>query len=468
MQNETFEAKFDLTPMQQGILFHTLYAPGRGLYVEQIGYRLHGRLDVHAFENAWQRVVEHYEILRSSFEWESSAQSQQRINREVNVAIDKRDWREFATGEQQTLLDELMRTDREKGFNLSEAPLTRLILIRLADDLHHLLWSGHHIQLDGWSQSLVLNSVFKAYRSLVTGTPIEFESRRSFADYVTYLKNPESVESETFWRERLRGFDEPIALGIERVSGPSPQVDLAHAQFEMKLSTEATAAWQSFARRQRLTPYTLAQGAWALLLSRYSGADDIVFGSTVSTRPLELEGIESTAGLFINTLPVRVRTPGEALLGAWLKELQLDAVEAREFDGTSLVDIQKWSELAPGQSLFNSILVFENYPSGHSSSSVAPDLQAFPAVSHLSRTNYPLVLLVMPGPELRLQIVFDTNRFELEQVERLLGHLVRLLEEMAKASDAQKLSQFSLLGSEERDKLLRSWNDTDRDYEREA
>ena len=468
MQNETFEAKFDLTPMQQGILFHTLYAPGRGLYVEQIGYRLQGLLDARAFEKAWQSVLDHYEILRSSFEWESTAQSQQRIHGEVEVAIDERDWREFAPDEQQTLLDELMRSDREKGFNLSEAPLMRLILIRLGEDRYHLLWSSHHIQLDGWSQSLVLNSVFTAYRNLIAGTPVEFKSSRSFADYVTYLNNPKSVESEPFWRERLRGFDEPTTLGIERVSGPASQVDLAHAQFEMKLSTEATAALQSFARRQRLTPYTLAQGAWALLLSRYSGTDDVVFGSTVSTRPLELEGIESTAGLFINTLPVRVRTPGEALLGPWLKELQLDAVEAREFDCTSLVDIQKWSELAPGQSLFDSILVFENYPSDHSSSSVAPDLQAFPAVSHLSRTNYPLVLLVMPGHELRLQIVFDTNRFELQQVERLLGHLVMLLEEMAIASDDKKLSQFSLLGAEERDKLLRSWNDTGCDYEREV
>src|SRR5882762_10489376 len=208
MQNETFEAKFDLTPMQEGMLFHSLYAPGRGLYIEQIGYRLQGRLDVRAFEKAWQNVVEHYEILRSSFEWESTAQSQQRIHREVNVAIDELDWRESSPDEQQTLLDELMRSDREKGFNLSEAPLMRLILIRLGEELHHLLWTSHHIQLDGWSQSLVLNSLFKAYRSLVTGTPVEFECGRSFADYVTYLKNPKSVESEIFWRERFRGFDE--------------------------------------------------------------------------------------------------------------------------------------------------------------------------------------------------------------------------------------------------------------------
>src|SRR5688572_14551014 len=446
MQSETFEEKFDLTPMQQGILFHTLYAPGRGLYVEQIGYRLQGRLDVPAFEEAWRMVVARHAILRASFQWEGTSQAQQRIHREVSISIDQRDWRTYSRLEQQTLLDELMLNDREKGFDLSAAPLMRLTLLRLADDLNHFLWSSHHIQLDGWSQSLILNEAFTIYRGLLSGDTVKLGSSRPFADYLEYLKNPRGSESETFWRERLRGFDEPTSLGIGSLSAPLTAADAAHSECEVTLSTEATAAFQSYARRRRLTPYTLVQGAWALLLSRYSGTDDVVFGSTVSTRPLELEGIESTAGLFINTLPVRVQTPGDTRLGAWLEGLQLDTLEAREFDCTSLVDVQKWSELAPGQSLFESILVFENYPSDHSISTVAPDLEAFPDRSELSRTNYPMVLLVMPGRELRLQIVFDANRFGSDQVERLLGHLIMLLEEMSEASEDKKLSQFSLLG----------------------
>lgn len=468
MQSETFEAKFDLTPMQQGMLFHTLYAPGRGLYIEQIGYSLQGRLDVPLFEEAWRRVVQRHEILRSSYEWEGTTQAQQRIHREVKLSIDERDWRKHSPQEQQTQLDELMRSDREKGFDLSAAPLMRLILVRLSEEVHHLLWSSHHIQLDGWSQSLILNEVFTIYRSLVSGSPVELPRSCPFADFVTYLKNAESADNEVYWRERLRGFEEPTALGIGGLPGSAGQVDVAHSECEISLSSEATAALQSYARRQRLTPYTLVQGAWALLLSRYSGTNDVVFGSTGSTRPLELEGIESTAGLFINTLPVRVQTPADARLGAWLKGIQLDTLEAREFDYTSLVDVQRWSELAPGQSLFESILVFENYPSDQLSPSVGVNLRVFPAASQLSRTNYPLVLLVMPGDKLRLEIIFDVNRFELDQVERLLGHLKLLLEEMIAASDDQMLSQFSLLGPEERDKLLRSWNDTGCDYDRDA
>src|SRR5882724_10016490 len=150
MSSETFETIFDLTPMQQGMLFHTLFAPNRGLYVEQIGYRLQGQLNVPVLENAWQIVVGHHAILRSSFEWEGTAQSRQRIHREVTITVDKRDWRKHTTAEQQTLLDEFMLSDRQMGFQLSVAPLMRLTLIRLRDDLHHLLWSSHHILLDGW------------------------------------------------------------------------------------------------------------------------------------------------------------------------------------------------------------------------------------------------------------------------------------------------------------------------------
>src|SRR2546425_5095456 len=464
---EIFEAKFELTPMQQGMLFHALYASQAGLDVEQVGCRIHGPLDVRKFERAWQMVVARHQILRASFEWQGVAQPQQQIHHEVTIAIDERDWRSLSPGEQQTRLTELMCSDRDQGFDLSQAPLMRLIVVRLADELHHLLWSSHHLLLDGWSQSLVFNKVIEFYRGLVVGSRTEVEPSRPFADYVQWLKSKQASENESFWRERLRGFEEPTTLGIARSIASASPDEPAHAECELTLSAEATAALQTFARRHRLTLYTLIEGACALLLNRYSGTDDVVFGSTVSTRPLDLEGIESTAGLFINTLPVRVQIPGEASLIDWLKGIQLSALEAREFECASLADIQTWSEVAPGQPLFESILVFENYPSEQWHSSGAPRFEILPAYSQLSRTNYPLVLLAMPSAALRLQIVFDTNRFAPEQIEQMLRRMAMLLNQMANASAEKKLSHFSFLTSEERDKLLRSWNDTDAPYERE-
>ncbi len=465
MRSDIFEAKFDLTPMQQGMLFHTLFGPRQGLYVEQVGYRINGPLDVRLFERAWQMIVARHQALRASFEWQGVAQPQQRIHREVTITIDERDWRDLSPSEQRSRLSELMGSDRERGFDLSHAPLMRLIIVRLADDLHHLLWSSHHLLLDGWSQSMVLNEVSELYQTLVLGSPTEVAPSRPFADYMQWLKSRKSPETENFWRERLGSFDEPTTLGLDLVTGSASQSEPAHADCEISLSTTVTAALQSFARQHRLTLYTLVLGAWALLLSHYNDTDDVVFGSTISTRPLELEGIESTAGLFINTLPVRVKAPRAASLIGWLKAIQLDSLEAREFECVSLADIQKWSELAPGQPLFESLLVFENYPVSHSRSGVAPLIEIVPEHSQLSRTNYPLVLLAMPSEELRLQIVFDTNRFGSQQVQQMLGRLAMLLEQMAEAGTDWDLSRFSLLTSEERDKLLRTSNPTVADYE---
>src|SRR5229473_731172 len=331
---------FDLTPIQEGMLFHALYAKQSGMYVEQIRSRFCGSLDVRAFEQAWQLIVARHQILRASFEWEGVERLRQIFQSEVTVEIEHHDW------------------------------------CQLSPDEQHFILSSHHILLDGWSQELVLNEVFAAYRALLSGDDVAIQPSRAFSDYVQWLRSRDGSKDETFWREQLRDFDEPTRLGIDRVDalGDEPRYE----ECAIVLSKEVTATLQSFARRHRLTPYTLVAGAWALLLGHYSGTDDIVFGSTVSTRPQELEGIESTAGLFINTLPARVRTDGDVTLIDWLKKLQLSAAEAREFEHTALVDIQRWSELPPGQALFESLIVFENYPADHSPWDLGPKVRAVP------------------------------------------------------------------------------------------
>jgi len=457
---------FDLTPIQEGMLFHALYAKQSGMYVEQIRSRFCGALDVRAFAQAWQLIVARHQILRASFEWEGVERPRQIFRSEATVEIENHDWCQLSPDEQQRSLLELVTHDRERGFDLSKAPLFRLILMKMATNEHHFILSSHHILLDGWSQELVLNEVFAAYRALLSGDDVAIQPSRAFSDYVEWLRSRDGSKDETFWREQLRDFDEPTRLGIDRVDalGDEPRYE----ECALVLSKEVTATLQSFARKHRLTPYTLVAGAWALLLGRYSGTDDIVFGSTVSTRPLDLEGIESTAGLFINTLPARVRTDGDATLIDWLKKLQLSAAEAREFEHTALVDIQRWSELPPGQALFESLIVFENYPADHSPWDLGPKVRAVPERSQLSRTNYPVVLLAMPGSELRLQIVFHANRFERQAIERVLAHLEILLLGFTSADVDRRLSDISLLTSIERNQIVNEWNNTSTAYEFDA
>src|SRR5229473_420188 len=454
---------FDLTPIQEGMLFHALYAKQSGMYVEQIRSRFCGSLDVRALEQAWQLIVARHQILRACFEWEGVERPRQIFRSEVAVEIEHHDWSQLSPDQHRTCLLDLVSRDRERGFDLSKAPLFRLILVKTAPNEHHFILSSHHILLDGWSQELVLNDFFAAYRALLAGDDVAIQPRRAFSDYVEWLRSRDGSRDEAFWRELLQNFDEPTRLGIDRINASDGEP--IYDECAIALSREMTAALQSFARRHRLTPYTVVAGAWAFLLSRYSGSEDIVFGSTVSTRPPDLEGIESTPGLFINTLPARVRMDGDVTLVEWLKKSQLSAADVREFEHTALVDIQRWSELSPGQQLFESLIVFENYPADHSPWDLGKEIRALPERSQLSRTNYPVVLLAMPGSELRLQIVFHANRFERQAIERVLAHLEILLLGFTSADVDRRLSDISLLTSIERNQILNEWNNTSTAYE---
>lgn len=456
MATDNVETLFELSPMQQGMLFHSLYAPTSGIYVEQIMGRLMGRLDVTALERAWQMVIGQHQILRSSFFWKDLEQPTQVVHREVNLPLIQHDWRELSPEDQQLRLESLIAEDRAQGFEFTQAPLMRVILVRLTDSSYQLIWTSHHILLDGWSQSLVLKEVCSAYRALTRGEEIQLEPSRPFGDYEAWRLQQDQGEAEVFWRETMRGFETPIAIGIDLAPGTANQ-EQRYEEAAVRLSPAATASLQAFARQHRLTMYTLVQAAWALLLSRYSGEEDIVFGTTVSVRPPELEGIESTAGLFINTLPVRAQVSGDAILISWLKELQTQSVEARDFEHTHLVDIQQWSEVPAGQSLFDSILVFENYPTDDSIWGLGDDLKVSERRSIVSRTNYPLTLLAMPGAELTLNLVYDGNRFDQEAVSRLLGHLRALLEGMIQDAHL-RLSELRMLTPAEQHQLVREFN----------
>ncbi|MGH9932081.1 MAG: amino acid adenylation domain-containing protein, partial [Pyrinomonadaceae bacterium] len=460
------EGAFPLSPPQAGMLFHSLFAPEAGLYLEQIILRIDGELVVQLFENAWQRVVDHHAILRTSFRCEGTDSPLQTVHRQVTVPFTQHDWRGLAAAEQESRCELFVRADREAGFDFSAPPLMRLALIRLAFDSYRLIWTSHHALLDGWSQSLVLSQVFSVYRALARGEEPTLEPGPSFRNYITWLETQDSAEAERFWKQMLKGFTAPTQLAIDKSAAESRKDVVAHEQLVLQLSVESTRKLQAFARQNRLTLFTLVQGAWALLLGRYSGTDDVVFGATVSVRPHELPDIESAVGLFINTIPVRARLTAETDLLPWLTELQLDAVEAREHQHTSLADIQRWSEVSNGLPLFESILVFENYPTDTDSGNLGDKANAQQLQAILSRTNYPLTLLAFPGKQLQLTAVYGSERFDSEAIRRMLGHLQTMLAEIVN-DPSRKLDELPLLTPDEQHQLLVEWNQTETEYEKD-
>ena len=458
MATKKIEAIYPLSPLQQGMLFDTLYAPGSGVYIEQFICTLRG-LRIAPFEQSWQFLVARHPVLRTAFVWERVATPLQVVGQQIKLSIDQHDWRLLTPAAQHEQLQRFLAADRKRGFKLSKAPLMRLTLIQVADETYTFIWSHHHLLLDGWSMAMLLQEIFLVYQGLCTGQVPAMVSRRPYADYITWLRQQNPGDAETFWRQALRGFTAPTALlgsmPIGRdAAGPAPSQPCAA---KLLLSSNATAALQALAQQQRLTLNTLVQGAWALLLSRTSGEADVLFGVTVAGRPATLPGVETMLGLFINTLPLRVYVPPDAALLPWLRDLQAQQVELYQYQHSLLPQVHKWSDVAPDAPLFESILVFENYPTV--TSPEENDGAQIANFRMIEQTNYPLTLSVTPGHELRLQLNYDERRFEAATAERLLTYMQTLLEGML-AQPPQRLGDLPLLNAAERHQLLVAWNAT--------
>lgn len=422
----SIEATYPLTPTQQGMLFHTLYDPQSSGYVVPLSCRLRGNLDQEAFERAWQHVIDRHPTLRTSCLWESLHEPLQVVHRRMEVPLERLDWQGVSPTEQANRLDTFIQTRRAQGTDLSSAPLMHLALIRLGDHLYQFVWTFHHILLDGWSIALLLKEVGACYEAFCKSQAVWLESRRPYREYVAWLGVQDLSEAEAFWRQSLKGFSGPPTLAL---NGPLASQENPRRQYDERhetLSSSATAALQSLAKRHQLTLNTFLQGAWSLVLSDYTGAQDVVFGVTTSGRSIDLEGVESMVGLLINTLPARVRVLPDAPLLFWLKTLQEQLAEIQQYEYSPLSDVQKWSEVPRDRPLFESILVFENYPAEMSLMNWSGGLE-ISDVHCPDPSHYPLTVTAALTPELLLRINFDGRRFNGEAIARMLADLVNIL-----------------------------------------
>ncbi|GAB1538793.1 hypothetical protein NUACC21_14570 [Scytonema sp. NUACC21] len=460
MKKNNIEDIYQLSPTQQGMLFHTLYASEFGVYCQQFSCTFTGFLNVEAFGTAWQQVVARHAVLRTAFIWERDVPLQVAY-RQVKLPLEIHSWLGLPPNEQQQQLQAFLESDRKRGFQLTKAPLMRLTLIQMSENVYQFVWSYHHILLDGWSLPLVLKEVLGYYQALSVGQELHLPPSRSYREYIAWLQTQKLEVAEQFWRQTLRGVTAPTPLVVDKPHH-NKSTEQSYSEEILLLSTEATSVLVSFARQHQLTLNTLVQAAWALLLSRYSGESDVVFGVTVSGRSPAIKGVESIVGLFINTLPMRVGVSHEDTVLPKLKQIQKQQVELSTYEYASLVQIQGWSDVPRGLPLFESIVVFENYPvdaalEEHSQKLDISDVRSF------ERNNYPLTLIAQPGVQLSLRLIYDTQRFENASITRMVGHLQTLLQGLVSNSD-QKLSELPLLTAAEQNQILVEWNKTQANY----
>ncbi len=432
-----------LSPLQEGLLFHSLAAPGSDGYNVQFGWRMPASADRAALAQAWRDLMARHESLRTVFPWKSRGEPLRVVLREVEPVWEEADHRGLDEAGRRAAWDALLESDRRRGFNPARAPLMRLTLVGETAETLRVLWSFHHIVLDGWSVPLVLADLVACYEARCEGRAPELPPVRRFSDYVDWLESQATGSTEAYWREALKGFRTGLRLGVDR--GPAASSP-RRRELRLELDEGLTAELGVLARRLRVTPAAVARAAWMLLLGRLAGEEDVVVGTVVSGRPADLPGADAIVGMFLNTLPLRARLEPGMTLAALAATLQRAQGELQQVEHTPLVRIKEWSELPGDEPLFDTLVVFENYPRDDRGTGLLRDL------SFVSHTHYPLHLRVRPGRRWSIDLVHDPGRFDEPTAAIMLDQYAGLLRQCVGRPEAP-LEEFSLITEATRDRV---------------
>ncbi len=459
---------YPLTPMQEGLLLHTLLEPGTGIYYMQDRYRINSALDTERFAQAWQAVVARHEALRASFAWNAGEAMLQIIHKPGAAELEVLDWSALPADEHEARLQALHKREREAGFELLQRPPFHLRLIKLEAERYWFMMSNHHILIDAWCRGLLMSDFFEIYAALGEQRAPQLTPAPRYRDYISWLQQQDLNGARQWWQANLAGFERSTFIPSDRPivhdhAGETGGM-LVGDRYTRLLASEG-AHLRELAQRHQLTVNTFAQAAWALVLRRYSGERDVLFGVTVAGRPVGMPEMQRTVGLFINSVALRVKLPaiGEKQgVREWLQGLFASNMDLREHEYLPLVAIQECSELPKGQPLFDSLFVFENAPV---ESGVLDQALSLNATSDSGRThtNFPLTVVCYPGDELGLHLSYDQRYFDSATIERLLAEFKRLLLALAEHFHGD-MAELPLLGAAEEQLLTVDCNRSERAY----
>ncbi|HLA33202.1 MAG TPA: amino acid adenylation domain-containing protein [Pseudomonas sp.] len=440
------EDAYPLSPLQKGLLFHSLLEGDSGVYVNQLQAELTGPFAAERFLEAWHATVAAHPLLRTGVFWQGLDEPLQGVYRHMPLPVRQLDWNELDEPARQQALHEFCQHDRRQGFAPDRPPLQRLALIRLEEQRWWLVWSRHNLIADGWSSVALLQEVLARYAGAAP------PPRPAYRDYIGWLAQQNTKASAPFWAQQLAGFEGAGSLPM--LAAPCPGQAPDQLTQSLRFDAEASGRLNAAARRLNVTLNSLIQATWGLLLARYNDQPDVVFGAISSGRPSELPGAERMLGVFINSLPLRVQALPQLSVQAYVQAVQTAAVALREHEQTPLAEILQASPR--GAALFDTLLVFQNLPEIGERRLQAGGLSLH-ALDNLEQTTYGLTVKALPGRELELLFSAATQRLPAPALQALSGHFRELL--LALAEDGTRcLGELPLLAAAERDSLLRQWN----------
>jgi hypothetical protein len=464
LDRKNIEDILSLTPMQEGMLFHYLENKEGSQYFEQLSLEISGEIDEQYFEQAWNRVVETNEMLRTRFQWEKIKEPVQIVQAHHPLKINIYELSRENVNDKKTtgqLIVEARQEDRKNKFDLHDVPF-RVSLCKLKPGKYLVLISQHHLLYDGWSTAIILKEFLEAYDALVKGQPISKKDKTKFKEFVRWIRKQDKDRQEIYWKEYFKDFATRTPLPIKEKETnlkDSDEIQRFCHQFSPDFSREIKA----FVKEQEITLAALLYSAWGVLLQRYTDTYDVVVGTTVSGRNAKVKEVENIVGLFINTIPLRVQRDVNTTVSDLLHQVHHFLQVREEYENTPLPDIKKASQVAGKESLFDTILVIENYPIDNVLTNNRGNHFSIDSYWMFYLTNYDLTVAIGTFDDIDIAFTYRENVFPEAGIKRFMGHYQAILQEMA-ASPGKKVSQINMLTPGEREQLLMEFNQSARVY----
>ena len=453
---------YSLSPMQEGMLFHHVMDKKSSAYFEQVSMDINGELNLNLVEKSFNKLIKKYDVLRTVFIYEEVEKPRQVLLKARNTHVNYEDISSIKE-EKDKIVKEIEQKDRENGFDLTKDIPMRITIIKTNDKKYRLIWSFHHIIMDGWCLGIIMKYFTEFYVSFKRGEEVKLESVTPYSQYIKWLETKDEEEGIKYWKEYLEEYEGQVSL-----PGAYNKIDKKYKSEEYKISIEShkTEQLSNIAKKNNVTMNTIFEVLWGILLSRYNNTNDVVYGTAVAGRPAEILNVEEMVGLFINTVPVRIKHNEEETFQELINRTQIKGVKAREYDYISLAKIQRNSGLK--QDLINHVIAFENYPIEESMMEGYDDELGYKVegIEFFQHTNYDFGIIIAPGNNLDISFKYNSCKYDKRSIERMSKHLQKIINQVID-NDEIKITDIDILTEEENREILFGFNNTKEKYSKD-
>ncbi len=461
---------YNLTPMQAGILFHHQMDSQSLAYFQQLVYTATGHIDEILFEKALNVVIEKYDVFRTVFLYKKVQTPVQVVLKERKIKIDSRDISRLPGVEKKSLVEMMIRQDKEKKFDLEKDILMRVTIIKTADDQYKLIWSYHHIIMDGWCMSIIIKDFVRYYHTLSRGMAIVREKTPPYSSYLRWLDRQDRKKGLEFWQTYLEDYENRSSVpNWTRMPVPGTG-EYKLEEYLLTMDDEVSQGLNRVAKENEVTLNIIFQVIWSILLQRYNNTGDVVFGAVVSGRPTEIDNIENIVGLFINTIPVRVKGNTDQSFFTFIKKFQEKEILTKLYEYLSLADIQNLTFLK--RDLFDHILVFDNFPVSENIPALQePDREntrqgfsfSIEGLEAHEQTNYNFNIVIAPGNQITVKFSFNSLRYEISDIQCIASHFKQVATQII-SNPKQHINRIEIITTEEKQRILYEFNNWETRY----